>query len=217
MDRDTKAIGIEISLVAIAFIGINIILFESGIANLNPFYYFYFGLTQTIAYSFDISGSLVYLPAILMYTPVIALGIYYMLKKEEFQEGTSNTNLYFEYRQWNFFWGYFFDGKKEVQNILDYHNEKGWKLIDFEWANIFSHLGIIRTIGVYYITFLTFGVLSYWGGFYAIFEGVKDNGNHELSSTDNSPKSKKNIDNKAEIIKSKISINDSFKSKTNKT
>lgn len=216
MQRDNNSKGIQIIAVALVFITINIILFESGLAFVNPFYSFFRGLSNSIMYSFDISFSLIYMPFFLMYLPVIILGIYYMLKQDELEEGMSDTNLYFEYRQWNFFWGFFFDGKKEVQKILNHHNSKGWKLVDFEWANLFSHLGIIKTLGIYYVTFLTFGVLSFWGGFFAIFEGVKK-AEENLNNAEPPVMKTKKTDIKTEPVseqKEVKSINDIYTDRT---
>jgi hypothetical protein len=175
MNRDNKSLGFGIILVGVGFIILNIILLEKELALINPFYSFFYGISSSIVYLLNISANMKYLPVIIMYLPVIVLGVYYTFKEQNIKEGVSDTNLYFEYRQWNFFWGWFFDGKKEVQNTLNHYNSKGWKIVDFEWAKYFSHFGIFKTIAILYITILTLGVLSYWGGFFAIFEGVRGN------------------------------------------
>ena len=178
MNRDNKSLGVGIIGVGVGFIILNIILIEKGIS-INPFYSFFSGISRSIGYSFNISADMKYLPVIIMYLPVIVLGAYYTFKEHDVKEAVSDANLYFEYRQWNFFWGWIFDGKKEVQNILNHYNSKGWKIVDFEWAKYFSHFGIFKTIVIFYITILTLGVLSYWGGFFAIFEGVRMNNSKE--------------------------------------
>jgi len=184
MNRDNKSLGFGIIGVGVGFIILNIILIEK-VMLINPFYIFFSGISRSIEYSFNISADMKYLPIIIMYLPVIILGVYYTFKAHDVKEGVSNTNLYIEYRQWNFFWGWFFDGKKEVQNILNYYNLKGWKIVDFEWSKYFSHFGIFKTIIVFYITIITLGILSYWGGFSAIFEGVKmDNSKEEIDEKD---------------------------------
>lgn len=172
MNRDNNLFGFGIIGVGIGFIILNIILFERGLASINPFYSFFSGISSSIIILLNISANTKYLPFIIMYLPVVLLGVNYLFKEEDNKEGVSNTNLYFEYRQWNFFWGWFFDGKEEVQKILKHYNSMGWKIVDFEWAKYFSHFGIFKTIVIFYITIVTLGVLSFWGGFFAIFEGV---------------------------------------------
>jgi len=164
--------GFGIIGVALGFIVINIILIEYGLSSLNPFFLLFSGVAESIMYLLNISMSTVYMVLIIMYLPVLILGVHYLLFEDDPKKGASNTNLYVEYRQWNFFWGWFFDGKKEIQKILTYYNKKGWKVVDFEWAKYFSHIGIFKTIAIFYITIITLGVLSYWGGFMVIFEGI---------------------------------------------
>jgi hypothetical protein len=178
MNRNKQLLGFQIICVGIGFILLNIVLLEKSYEFLNPFFSFFNYVSTIIKNLFNISASMKYLPFFLMYFPIIILGVYYIIKENDVKEGVTNTNLYFEYRQWNFFWGWFFDGKKEVQNILNYYNSKGWKIVDFEWAQYFSHFGLFKTIAILYTTIMTIGVLTYWGGFFAIFEGVshiKDN------------------------------------------
>ena len=78
-------------------------------------------------------------------------------------------NLYYEHGNWILFWGIFLNGRKTVQKVLDEHNRQGWKAIQFEWgaSNKYS---IIKLILIILVTFLTFGILSYWTGFSIIFE-----------------------------------------------
>lgn len=175
MNRDNSLLGLIMIGIGIGFVILNIILLEKGLELINPFYSLFAGLSSSIFFLLNIDASMKYLPFVIMYLPVIILGLYYLFKEQEVNDGVPDTNLYFEYRQWNYFWGWFFDGKKEIQNILNFYNSKGWKIVDFEWAKYFSHFGIFKTIFIFYITMITLGVLSYWGGFIAIFEGVEKN------------------------------------------
>lgn len=172
MNKDKNLLGPGIIGVAVVFIFIHIVLINYGLAILNPFYSFFLGVSEIVINSGNISSiSPKYLAVVIMYFPLFIMGIYYLLNEKNIKEGVSK-NLYFEYRQWNFFWGWFFDGKEEVQKILTHFNLKGWKVVDFEWAKYFSHIGIFKTFAIFYITILTLGVLSYWGGFFVIFEGI---------------------------------------------
>ena len=79
------------------------------------------------------------------------------------------VNEYYEYRQWVFFWGLFLDQKHELRKILKEYNEKGWHVIQFEWAGI-PKMNIVKLLFIWAISIFTLGFVSYWVGFSIVFE-----------------------------------------------
>ncbi len=79
------------------------------------------------------------------------------------------VNEYYEYRQWVFFWGLFLDQKQELRKILKEYNEKGWHVIQFEWAGI-PKMNIVKLLFIWAISIFTLGFVSYWVGFSIVFE-----------------------------------------------
>lgn len=91
-------------------------------------------------------------------------------------------NLYYEYRKWNFFWGFFLDQQNEVQSVMEEFNAKGWWVRDFEWGS-FPKLTLLQLIKVIIVTIITLGFCSYWVGFSIIFESTNVNPNEKMTST----------------------------------
>jgi hypothetical protein len=79
------------------------------------------------------------------------------------------VNEYYEYRQWVFFWGLFLDQKHELRKILKEYNEKGWHVIQFEWAGI-PKMNIVKLLFIWAISIFTLGFVSYWVGFSIVFD-----------------------------------------------
>ncbi len=77
-------------------------------------------------------------------------------------------NYYYEYHKWSMFWGIFLKQREEVQHALDRYNDKGYKVVQFEWNT--SKLSIFRWILILIATFLSLGFFSYWAGFSIVFE-----------------------------------------------
>ncbi len=78
-------------------------------------------------------------------------------------------NLYIEYRSWIFFWGLALDSQKAVQKNLDKYNKEGWKLKELQFSNA-TQTGIVNLIIYTFVSFITLGFVSYYAGFYMIFE-----------------------------------------------
>lgn len=79
------------------------------------------------------------------------------------------SNVYVEYRKWIWFWGLFLDSEKEVNEILERYNSKGYKLV-FMNTRVWPNLPIIKIAFIYIVTILTLGLLSFWVGTSFVFE-----------------------------------------------
>lgn len=90
-------------------------------------------------------------------------------------------NLYYEYRKWAPFWGLFLDGKKEVQKVLDKHNQDGWYVVQFEWGASWK-FSLIKLLLILFFTAITLGFFSYWSGFTIIFEKDDSEGSDAKST-----------------------------------
>ncbi len=82
-------------------------------------------------------------------------------------------NLYIEYRSWVFFWGLALDSQKAVQKTLDKYNKEGWQLKELQFANA-TQAGIFTMILIFFISLFTLGFVSYYVGYYMVFEKSDD-------------------------------------------
>ena len=82
-------------------------------------------------------------------------------------------NLYIEYRSWIFFWGLALDSKKAVQKNLDKYNQEGWTLRELQFANA-TQMGIFTMFLNFFVSLFTLGFVSYYAGYYMIFEKSDD-------------------------------------------
>ena len=77
-------------------------------------------------------------------------------------------NVYYEYRKWTIFWGFFIDGEVEIKKAIEKYNSQGYSVVQFEWGS--TKMSIFKQLWIYLVTILTLGILTYYVGFIIIFE-----------------------------------------------
>ena len=80
-------------------------------------------------------------------------------------------NIYVEYKKWVPFWGFFIDGQKENQEMLNKYNKNGWRAVQYIKSTFNFSIG--RVIINFIISAITLGFMQFWSGDGFLFEKIE--------------------------------------------
>jgi len=109
-----------------------------------------------------------FLPLLIIIYVVIGLYVKHNNKKMRgttsvFEYKHNTKNAYVEYRQWKLVWGLMIDSQIEVNKVIDEWNDNGYICIGFQ-RNFLPNVSIIKILGIFIITVLTLGFVSFYTG-----------------------------------------------------
>jgi hypothetical protein len=92
-----------------------------------------------------------------------------------------NQNEYYvEYRRWKIWWGLTIDSQKEVNELIDSWNERGYICTYFENSGLFPNVTIFRFILILFVNVVTIGFVNFYVGPTLLLCKKRNNGSEEV-------------------------------------